>query len=236
MPLFHVAPVMIATRFGRHGRPDRASTRFSTPVLVTDDGERLCDSSDIVKWVCDRHADAASTLLPNDEAVALERELSESLGPHSRRVGYGLSFGDPALGVELARRLVGPTQAMMWRVVQGPVLRAIFGALQVEPERVERSIGVVRARFAEIGDRLGGRRYLVGDRFSIADLAFAAMAAPVLMPTRAEGYFGDLPGLDRLPARAAELARELRATVAGGFAMRMFAEERHVVLPPRAPA
>lgn len=236
MPMFHFAPVMFATRFGRYGRSDGTSTRFSTPLLVTDEGERICDSSEIVQWVCDRFATPETTLLPSDEAVAYERELGETLGPHARRVAYGLNFSDPTIGAELARRLVGPAQAMAWRVVQRPVLRGIFRALRIDGPRIERSIDVVREQFAAIGDRLAGRRHLVGDRFTIADLAFAAMAAPAIMPTRAEGYMGDLPPLERLPPRAAELARELRATAAGRFALRMFAEERHVVLRPSAAA
>ncbi|HET6584008.1 MAG TPA: glutathione S-transferase family protein [Nannocystaceae bacterium] len=236
MPVLHFAPVMIATRFGRDGKADRASTRFSTPLLVTDEGERICDSTDIVRWVCDRYADADTTLVPDDEVLQVERELGEKLGPHARRVAYGLNFSDRKVGATLARRLVGPTQAFVWRVMQPVFLKGIFRALQVDPARVDRSIDVVRSLFAEFGDRIAGRRYLVGDRFTVADLAFAALAAPAIMPTRAEGYAGDLPELDQLPPRAAALARELRATTAGRYALRIFAEERRVVLQPRAAA
>ena len=229
MPVLHFAPVMIATHFGRYGKSDSASTRFSTPLLITEDGERLCDSSEIVRWVCDRYADADTTLIPNDECLAIERELGESLGPHTRRVAYGLNFGDRRVGAELARRLVGPTQAFVWRMLQRPLVASIYKALEIDPERVERSIDVVRSVFAELGDRIGAREYLVCDRFTVADMAFATMAAPAIMPTQAEGYGGDLPELDELPPRAAEFARELRATTAGRYALRIFAKERHVV-------
>ena len=90
----------------------------------------------------------------------------------------------------------------------------------------------MRSFFAEFGDRIGSREYLVGDRFTVADMAFATMAAPALMPSRAEGYGGDLPALDELPPRAADLARELRATTAGRFVMRMFATQRQVLVAP----
>jgi glutathione S-transferase len=113
--------------------------------------------------------------------------------------------------------------------LQRPLVAVIYKSLQIDLERVERSIDIVRSVFAEFGDRIGEREYLVCDRFTVADMAFAAMAAPAIMPTRAEGYGGDLPALDELPPRAADFARELRATRAGCYALRIFAKERHVV-------
>ena len=45
--------------------------------------------------------------------------------------------------------------------------------------------------FEDIAARLaGGRRYLVGDRFTAADLTLAALAAPALLPA---GYGVRLP-------------------------------------------
>lgn len=229
MPLFHMAPVMLATRFGRHGHGDKVSSKYSTPVLVTDDGLRLCDSTAIVAWVCQHHATQQNTLIPDDEVRELDRELSSSFGAHTRRVGYGLAF-DRHAGNAIARSTVGPTQALMWRVLQPAVLRAVYRGLAIEPTRIERSIAQVREVFARMSDRLAGRRYLVGGRFTLADLTLAALAVPVILPTRAEGYCGGLPGVDMLPPRAAELAHELRATPAGLHVLRMYAEHRGEVV------
>ena len=77
--------------------------------------------------------------------------------------------------------------------------------------------------FAEVGAALAGKRYLVGDRFSVADMAFAALSAPVLCPS---GCRAPLPTPEQLgPGPRAELER-LRATPAGQHALRMFREER----------
>jgi glutathione S-transferase len=77
----------------------------------------------------------------------------------------------------------------------------------------------VAARLAD------GRRFLVGDRFSAADLTFAALAAPIVLPA---GYGSPLPPLSALPAAMVCEVERLRAHPAGGFATRMYAEERHV--------
>lgn len=44
----------------------------------------------------------------------------------------------------------------------------------------------------------GGRTYLVGDRFSAADLTFASLAAPLLLPPECRAA---LPTLDMVPAK-----------------------------------
>lgn len=68
-----------------------------------------------------------------------------------------------------------------------------------------------------------GRRYLCGDAFTAADLAFAALAAPVIVPPE---YGTPLPAPDELPAEMAAGVRAFRAHPAGEFASRLFREER----------
>ncbi len=229
MPGFHVIPVLLATHFGRDGRADGASTKVSTPVLATEDGLRLCDSGDIVAWACQQRGD--STMIPNEEVRTLSRELSESLGAHTRRVGYGISF-DGRAAATIARTTVGPAQALAWRALQPIVVRGIHRGLGVFPARVERSIARVREIFAQMSSRLADHAYLVGDGFTLADLTFAALCVPVILPTRDEGYHGGLPGVDAASPRGSAFAHELRATPAGQHVLRMYAKHRNEVVKP----
>jgi glutathione S-transferase len=66
-----------------------------------------------------------------------------------------------------------------------------------------------------------GRSYLVGDRFSAADLAFATLAAAVVLTP---GYGVKLPALEQLPDRMANGIRQFQATLAGKFVMRLYQE------------
>ena len=68
------------------------------------------------------------------------------------------------------------------------------------------------------------RDSLTGDEITAADLSFAAMAAPSLMPE--EGHPTDYPDLSELTPPVAEAMRELRAHPAGEYALRMYREER----------
>jgi glutathione S-transferase len=84
----------------------------------------------------------------------------------------------------------------------------------------------VDATFDRVAERLAdGRPYLVGERFSAADLAFAALAGAVVMPPQ---WGVPLPTPDELPPVAAAKVRELREHPAGRFALRMFEQERPV--------
>src|SRR6266850_4044034 len=84
LPGFSQLGVMLATR-GRGGRADHVSSRWSTPVLITDDGDRLCDSTDIARWASARAGAGAGDpgpLFPDPEVLELVLALGRDLGPH----------------------------------------------------------------------------------------------------------------------------------------------------------
>ena len=59
--------------------------------------------------------------------------------------------------------------------------------------------------------------------FSAADLTFAALAAPVLLP---RSYGSPLPSLDELPSGLLAQVEELRSLPAGDFALRIYRDHR----------
>jgi glutathione S-transferase len=197
----------------------RAGRGRTAPVLVTDDGP-LTESADILRWV-----DARSGLrLYPDGASALEARFDAELGPHARRWMYHRIFGRGDLVREY-----GPTGVPRWERAVLPralplVRRLIDHHLDVTDATAAESRTRVRAVFDEVGERLGdGRRYLVADRFTAADLSFAALAAAVLVPAR---YGVPLPPVERLPEPFAGEVRALREHPAGVFALRLYDQER----------
>jgi glutathione S-transferase len=198
----------------------RAGRGRTAPVLVTENGP-LTESSDILHWV-DARSDLR--LYPDPEVGALERHFDDELGPHGRRWMYHRIFDRADLVREYA-----VTGVPRWeRAVLPPFLplarRLINRYLDVDDTTAAESRARVRAVFDEVGERLGdGRRYLVGDSFTAADLTFAALAASVLVPSR---YGVPLPPLERLPEPFAGEVRALREHPAGAFALRLYDQER----------
>jgi len=198
----------------------------SVPVLVHGDTSFI-DSTDILV-----HADSVcggNLLFPSDPALrnsveTLEKRFDEELGPHSRRWAYAQLLSERRLLRQVMSRGVPQLEAGLLPVIMPGVIRLIREALKITSESAHRSLERVHGVFKDVDEQLrDGRRFLVGDRFTAADLTFAALAAPVLFPER---YRGAYPSLDDVPAAMRDEVLRLRDTDAGGFALRLFEQER----------
>jgi len=205
----------------------RAGGGRTAPVLVC--GDRvLADSAEIVAEA-DTRAPDARRLYPDDPAAAdevreLEREFDERLGPQGRLWMYDALRGRRDIAIAYACTGVPAWERRVLPVAYPLVTRVIDRYLRITPDAVARSEAEVRGIFDAVAERLAdGRPYLCGDRFTAADLTFAALAAAVLMPPE---YGVPLPQPDELPEPMAAVVRELRAHPAGAHALAMFRTER----------
>jgi glutathione S-transferase len=96
--------------------------------------------------------------------------------------------------------------------------------LRVTRANVDAGVEQLKQVFEEVSATLAdGRRFLVGERFSAADLTFASLSALVLLPAN---YGVPLFEPDELPAWARATVDELRATPAGRYGLRLYEEQR----------
>ena len=146
------------------------------------------------------------------------------MGPHTRRVAYFHLLPHNKLLLDAALHRASGRDRVLFRGLL-PVMRALLRrGMRITPESAARSLDRVREVFDMVGRRLAeGRRYLVAERFTAADLTFAALASPVLLP---RGFGAPLPSLAELPASVLPLIEEMRSTDAGGFAQRLYRDER----------
>jgi len=193
------------------------------PVLQLD-GRTIADSTVIIAALEEAHPEPP--LYPEDpaqraQALELEDYFDEDLAPNLRRFiwQHTLPEGDAVVdslfttGEHPGReRFLHATAPLM-----GPLIRRDFG---ISAASAERALVTLREAMDRIEATVGRSGYLVGDRFSVADLAGAALFTPLLCPPQRE-Y---LP--KRQVAEVAAVREELEARPGGQWALEMFARHR----------
>jgi glutathione S-transferase len=175
MPGYHIAVALALTR-GRH---------YTFPILRLD-GETIGDSTAIIAALEARRSDPP--LYPTDpaerrRALDLEDFFDEHLGPAIRRFAFHQLLGDRRRFGRLAAQEApaplarfGPAAAAYARAFTS--LR--FGAASRRGS--ERAGRQVLAALDRLEAELGDAEYLVGDRFTVADLTAAALLYPLVLP------------------------------------------------------
>ncbi len=200
----------------------RAGGGGTVPVLVAPEGV-FTQSADILAYA-DRHGAELYPDALRDEVTALERDFDADLGPEGRRWMYFHLLPRKDLGVAYNCTGVPGWERRAFPLMLGVMSGYIRHLFAIGRETGAQAGAAVERTFDAVAARLeDGRRYLCGDAFTAADLAFAALAAPVIVPPE---YGTPLPQPDELPTQMAVSVRAFRAHPAGAFASRLFREER----------
>jgi glutathione S-transferase len=171
-----IVPVNPFTR----GEVRALGKRGDVPVL--EDGDQVIDGSAAIAAYLEMRG-PEPPLLPADaagrsEALALQARCDEELGPDTRRVGYQVALQNPAL---MTGTLLWSRAPKRWlnpltlRFIE-PRLRRKF---DIYPEDVERSRARLHAFLPELQSRVASGGFMVGGRFSLADIAAAALFDPL---------------------------------------------------------
>lgn len=201
----------------------------TVPVLMGAE-KALSDSSDILAFA-DARAPSHARLYPEDpderaRVLRLEDLFDETLGPLTRRIVYCFLVPRPELFVKTFESSAPTLERLALKRAHGLLRTALGRAFKVSARAEAQSIARTEALFAEVATTLGTNRYLVGDRFSAADLTFAALASPILLPD-------ELPFLHRtdLPPEIGVVVDRFRESRAGQHALDVYRRHRR---PPKA--
>jgi len=222
-------------------------TGRSVPALEIPPGlTRIGDSPRILRYLWGEYAGRLPSeqtwfLEPTAAALELESRFDRRLGNDVRVWAYAhiLERRDLTLrswGIEEAAI---PAWQRVLLYLCTPVLRfAVRRMLGVTEERAARALERTRTAFDEVDRMLAdGRRYLVGDALTFADITFASLGALAVLPPEYPG--GRLLGRrltaeDLDPQARAEVER-FRQRPAGRLILRLYREERRS-RPPGTPA
>jgi len=201
-----------------------AGGKGTTPVLVTE-AEVVPESPQIAEWA-ERQDAPGPLLIPDDEqgdeVRQWMRRLVDELGPQTRRVAWGHLIDDlPLADRSWGQGLEGWQRRWQLRLLRAgrPVVRRRLGLAEAEDAGPK-----VRVVFDEVARVLdNGGPFLFGESITAADLAFASMAMPAILPD--EGFPVTLPPPEAM-GKMTQTIRELRAHPAGEFALRLYRDER----------
>eukprot|EP00040_Diaphanoeca_grandis_P005081 m.31299 g.31299 ORF g.31299 m.31299 type:complete len:394 (-) comp16434_c0_seq1:105-1286(-) len=203
-----------------------------TPVLVLPDGEAILDSQTIVQRLADIYPDSVGNLYPKDcvdEIRELETEMELLLGANIRQVAYTHVLDLKFLPV--ASQWFGKGTSMIesffYQRFRRLIAKGMISLMRCRYSRIPKAEAELDELFVKLGEKLKGRKYLCGDgtKFTAADLTFASLAYPLVLPKEMEEA-DVLPPLAMLPPVYITMVNKFRKTPAGIHAMRMYSEHR----------
>lgn len=170
----------------------RMAPKTSVPILRCADGV-IQGSDRIIDWLEGTQQvpwSASATPLEAEQILRIEQRADEGIGVAIRRLIYAMTL--PNEGGRNARRLFDgviwwqrPLARLMWPATRQAIIKGLHaGAEDVTPARVS-----VEEELDHFDTLLGDqRRFLVGERFTRADIALASLLSPIARPPQHPVY------------------------------------------------
>lgn len=178
----------------------------SLPILVVD-GEVIQGSDKIFDWAEEISKMSPSSLTPVDmkDCLTIEKRLDNILGVHIRRYFYSeilVEYPDQVRS-EYIKDLSLLNKIMFylaWGMIQKRMIEFMDLGKQQRLESREIILGELNWMDKMLSD---GRPYLIGDKFSRADITAASLLAPITIPAEHPVY-----EMDTLPKLMAQDVRD----------------------------
>ncbi|MDP1559298.1 MAG: glutathione S-transferase C-terminal domain-containing protein [Nitrosomonas sp.] len=142
-----------------------------------------------------------------------------NLLPHRDIMVRPLSLGSPWLERFFVEHCYNIPKNLLWK------------SLKLDKAAADEALVIIQKKFLDVDKMLAdGRKYLFGDRMTLADMAFATCGAPLVLPAGYGGYQyeqGPIPSFEQFPKELQEIISSIRQTPAGKFILRLYAEERY---------
>lgn len=167
------------TRTTKKLAPDTA-----VPILVHDD-RVVQNSSDIISYLdatFPQHGLTPADAELRKESLEWEHYLDKEIGPHIRRFFYHTLLQHPSVLIPVFTH-DGPWYGpLMYRLIFPALRKRMRNLLNIKASTAESSRKHVEKAIERLNAHLRGRNYIVGDRFTRADLTAASLLAPLCRP------------------------------------------------------
>ena len=160
------------------------ATDTSVPVLLTDN-QVVQGSSEIIHFLDQKYPSRSLTPADPDERLAcleIEHAMDERLGENIRRILYYSLLAYPDFIRYCFTHPMPKSKRLIFSLFY-PMLRfKIYQTYVISAEKVEQARREFDAAMSEIEKKLKYNQYLVGGKFTRADLSVASMLSLLVMP------------------------------------------------------
>lgn len=165
-----------------HARTTKKLAAASTVPVLIDSGKAIQNSSDIIDYLEIHYPNAPLTPTEPElkaEAQRWEKFADERIGLPVRAVCYDTLLDHPDLLIPIFTAN-GPWYGRPIMPIIYPLLsRDMRRLMMIEPRAVKLAQQRLEKAIDKIDTHLKNRRFMVGDRFTRADIAVASMLAPL---------------------------------------------------------
>ena len=199
-------------------------TRGTTVPVLRLDGRSIGDSTRIIAALEQRYPDPP--LYPSDpeqlaRALELEDFFDEQLAPQMRLFVWNETTKQPRVFLRTAMPGAHSAVYAALRPAAGLTATLLRKRFDITEDKARESRRKVIAAMEHLQNELGGRDYLVGDAFSVADLTAATMFTPTVLPPERQYP----PTVEAVPA-VRELTEELESMPGAQWIHEMFRRHR----------
>jgi len=186
---------------------------------------------------------APMNLYTDDEATAakilsLEERFDKMIGPHIRRyMYYELLLKSPSsVGRSMGQHEnAGPLQVLIWTLCFPLIRWILVRFIHINEVSAMRSKDILKREFEHISRVLEsgppGPAYLIGNKFTAADLTLASLGGLLVGVSEEEGFGAWVPKKESLRPEAAAFCDELRSMTAGQHILECYKLHRGTKAP-----
>jgi len=200
---------------------------WNSPVLLTTDA-LIYTVPGIVQYL-DQRTIPADRLIPEIEplhtdVLELYHKFSTELVGNLSEYIYSLILPSRRFAISLFTERVPLKEKLIFKIAYPMLRKALAKGLNLAGSTNEERLLAIRTVFKHVDSLLSdGRKYLVGDKLTLADISFASIAAPLIFPDQ---YGAVITKMNQIPDELRQVILKLRATNAGQFVLRLYREDR----------
>jgi len=186
------------------------------------------DSKEILAYLRGAYPEKGKFLQIEDEKyLALMEKLDTLFAQHLRRFLYNIFVNDPRYSNDMIYMWshgVTPVYKAILPYVYPIAIKLLVFLLNINDKAAMRSKEKFEAILDEMDELLSdGRKFIMGDEFSILDIAFCSLGAPLILPEEGKA---SMIRFDKLYPEHQEMISGYRKRPSGQFILRIFKEYR----------